>query len=98
MMKLVPVATSTRQLIINKEKEMKITVYGPGCKKCHEAEDLVKKVVAESGSDAVVEKVTDLQAMMKMGIISTPGVAVDGVLKVAGRVPKPEEIKGWLGK
>jgi len=77
---------------------MKITVYGPGCKKCHEAEELVKRVVAESGSGAVVEKVTDLQAMMKMGIISTPGVAVDGVLKVAGRVPKAEEIRGWLAK
>jgi small redox-active disulfide protein 2 len=77
---------------------MKITVYGPGCKKCHEAEALVKKVVAESGSDAVVEKVSDLQAMMKVGIISTPGVAVDGVLKVSGRVPKADEIKGWLGK
>ena len=77
---------------------MKITVYGPGCKKCHEAEELVKKVVAESGADAVVEKVSDLQAMMKLGIISTPGVAVDGVLKVAGRVPKVAEIKGWLGK
>jgi small redox-active disulfide protein 2 len=77
--------------------KMKITVYGPGCKKCHEAEELVKKVVAESGSDAVVEKVSDLQAMMKIGIISTPGVAVDGVLKVAGRVPKADEIRGWLG-
>jgi small redox-active disulfide protein 2 len=77
---------------------MKITVYGPGCKMCHEAEDLVKRVVAEAGADAVVEKVSDLQAMMKMGIISTPGVAVDGVLKVAGRIPKADEIKSWLGK
>ena len=77
---------------------MKITVYGPGCKKCHEAEDLVKRVVAEAGADAVVEKVSDLRAMMKMGIISTPGVAVDGVLKVAGRIPKADEIKSWLGK
>ena len=77
---------------------MKITVYGPGCRKCHEAEELVKRVIAESGADATVEKVSDLQAMMKMGIISTPGVAVDGVLKVAGRVPKADEIKGWLGK
>ena len=76
---------------------MKITVYGPGCRKCREAEDLVRRVVAESGSDVVVEKVSDLQAMMKMGIISTPGVAVDGVLKVAGRVPKADEIKVWLG-
>jgi len=77
---------------------MKITVYGPGCKKCHEAEELVKRVVAENGADAVVEKVSDLRAMMKMGIISTPGVAVDGVLKVSGRIPKADEIKGWLGK
>ncbi|HEY6000672.1 MAG TPA: thioredoxin family protein [bacterium] len=77
---------------------MKITVYGPGCRKCHEAEELVKRVVAELGSDAVVEKVSDLQAMMKLGIISTPGVAVDGVLKVAGRIPKADEIRGWLGK
>lgn len=77
---------------------MKITVYGPGCKRCHEAEELVKRVVSESGADAVVEKVSDLQAMMKMGIISTPGVAVDGVLKVAGRLPKADEIKGWLGQ
>ena len=75
---------------------MKITVYGPGCRKCHEAEELVKRVIAESGSDAVVEKVSDLQAMMKMGIITTPGFAVDGVLKLAGRVPKAEEVKAWL--
>lgn len=54
---------------------MRITVCGPGCMKCHEAEELVK-----------------------MGIISTPGFAVDGVLKLAGRVPKADEIKGWLGK
>jgi small redox-active disulfide protein 2 len=77
---------------------VKITVYGPGCRKCHEAEELVKRVVAESGADAVVEKVSDLQAMMKMGIITTPGFAVDGVLKLAGRVPKAEEVKAWLGK
>ena len=81
-----------------KEGDVKITVYGPGCKKCHEAEELVKQVVAESGSNAAVEIVSDLRAMMKMGIISTPGVAVDGVLKLAGRVPKADEIRGWLGK
>ena len=77
---------------------MKISIYGPGCRKCLEAEALVRQVVAASGTDAVVEKVSDLQAMMKLGIISTPGFAVDGVLKLAGRVPKADEIKGWLGK
>lgn len=78
--------------------DVKITIYGPGCRKCHEAEDLVRRIVAETGADAVVEKVSDLQAMMKAGVISTPGVAVDGVLKVAGRAPKADEVKGWLGK
>lgn len=77
---------------------MKITVYGPGCRKCHEAEDLVKRVVAQSGADAQVEKVSDLQAMMKIGIITTPGFAVDGVLKLAGRVPTAEEIRTWIRK
>lgn len=77
---------------------MKITVYGPGCTKCHEAEKLVRQVVAETGADAVVEKVGDLREMMKLGIITTPGFAVDGVLKLAGRVPKAEEIRAWLGR
>ena len=74
----------------------RITVYGPGCRKCHEAEDLVKRVVAESGADAVVEKVSDLQAMMKMGVITTPGFALDGVLKLSGRVPKADEVRAWI--
>jgi len=77
---------------------MKITVYGPGCPKCHEAEELVKRVVAESGSDATVEKVGDLQAMMKAGVLTTPAVAVDGKLKVVGRVPKPDEVRAWVAK
>jgi small redox-active disulfide protein 2 len=75
---------------------MKITVYGPGCRKCHEAEELVRRVVAESGADAAVELVADLREMMKAGVITTPAVAVDGVLKLAGRVPKAEEIRSWL--
>ena len=77
---------------------MKITVYGPGCRKCHEAEELVRRVVAESGADAAVELVGDLREMMKAGVITTPAVAVDGVLKLAGRVPKADEVKTWLGR
>lgn len=80
------------------EANVKITVYGPGCPKCHEVEQLVKRVVAECGADAVVEKVSDLREMMKVGVISTPGVAVDGVLKVAGRAPRADEIKDWIGR
>ena len=74
----------------------KIIVYGPGCPKCKQVEELVRRVVKESGLESEVEKVGDLKAMMAAGIISTPAVMVDGAVKSAGRVPKPEEIKKWL--
>jgi small redox-active disulfide protein 2 len=77
---------------------MNIKVLGPGCKKCHEAEKLVKEVVAETGSDAVVEYVTDISEIARLGIFSTPAVIVDGNVKLTGRVPKKAEVKGWLGQ
>ena len=73
-----------------------ITVYGPGCVKCTQTLDLVRKVVAETGADAKVEKVSDIREMVAAGILSTPAVAVDGVVKVSGRVPKADEVKGWI--
>jgi small redox-active disulfide protein 2 len=75
---------------------MKITVYGPGCAKCKQTEEMVKRVVAETGVNAEVVKVSDIREMIAAGIMSTPAVAVDGVMKVIGRVPKPEEIKEWI--
>ena len=75
---------------------MKITVYGPGCAKCKQTEELVRRVVAETGITAEVVKVSDIKEMITDGIMSTPALAVDGVMKVAGRVPKAEEIKEWI--
>ena len=76
---------------------MKITIYGPGCAKCKQAEEVVRRVVAESGAAVEVEKVGDIREMVKAGVMSTPAVAVDGAVKLAGRVPKPEEVQSWLG-
>jgi len=73
-----------------------ITVYGPGCVKCKQTEELVRKVVAETGADATVVKVSDIKEMVTAGIMSTPAVAVDGVIKVSGRVPKADEVKQWI--
>lgn len=75
---------------------MKITVYGPGCAKCKQTEALVRRVVTEAGVAADVEKVSDVKEMIMAGIMSTPAVSVDGVVKVSGRVPKAEEIKQWI--
>jgi len=46
--------------------------------------------------DAHLEKVTDYQAMAAAGVLATPAVAIDGVIKVSGRIPKREEVKAWL--
>ena len=75
---------------------MKITVYGPGCAKCKRAEAVVRQVVAEVGAPAEVEKVSDLRAMAEAGILATPAIAVDGAVKLSGRVPRSDEVKSWL--
>ncbi len=71
----------------------RITVYGPGCRKCQKTEANVRQVLAETGVEANVEHVTDMQAIVAAGVMSTPAVAVDGVVKLKGRVPTTEELR-----
>jgi small redox-active disulfide protein 2 len=73
-----------------------IMIYGPGCMKCQKAEEIVKQVVETSGVPVQVVKVSDVQAMVAAGIMSTPAVAVDGVVKLAGRIPKADEVREWI--
>ncbi len=76
---------------------MEIKVFGPGCAKCTETENLVKEVVAAKGGNSItVQKVSDLKEMMAAGIMSTPAVAIDGVVKSTGKVPTKEEIAAWI--
>lgn len=75
---------------------MKITIYGSGCAKCKQAEEIVRKAIAETGAAVEVEKVSDMQAIVQAGILSTPAIAVDDVVKLTGRVPKPEDVKTWI--
>ncbi len=75
---------------------MRIIVYGPGCARCHETERVVRHVIEQLGVAATLEKVSDYQAMAAAGILATPAVSVDGVIKVTGRIPKNDEVKGWL--
>ncbi|MFO7877607.1 MAG: thioredoxin family protein [Desulfovermiculus sp.] len=75
---------------------MEIKVLGPGCAKCEQTEKLVKEAVQESGVEANVEKVTGTMDIAKYGVFGTPAVVVDGEVKVVGKVPSKEDIKGWL--
>ena len=53
--------------------------------------------MAASGSDATVEKITDLREIMALGVLATPAVVIDGSIMCTGRVPSAEEIRDWLG-
>ncbi len=77
---------------------LNITIYGPGCAKCHETERRVRHVVEQAGIEANVQKATDFAEMAKAGVLMTPAVAVDGVMKSAGRIPKDDEIRAWIAK
>jgi len=75
---------------------MKIEVLGMGCSNCNKLYQNALEAVKQSGKEVQVEKVEDIQKIMSYGVLSTPALAIDGVVKVAGKVPKVEEIKGWI--
>ncbi|HQP29858.1 MAG TPA: thioredoxin family protein [Deltaproteobacteria bacterium] len=75
---------------------MNIKVLGTGCAKCKKAEEVVRQAVAEAGVDAQVEKVTDLKEIVSYGVMGTPAVVVDGVVRAVGKVPRKEEVLAWL--
>lgn len=75
---------------------MEIKVFGKGCAKCEKTCQLIKDVIDEEGAEAQVSHITDLDVLVQEGIMITPAVMVDGDLKVEGRVPKAQEIKGWF--
>ncbi len=77
-------------------KIMKIKIFGPGCARCLETENIISAVVKETGSRAIVEKVTDLKEIMISGVISTPAVMIDGIWVCNGRIPTKEEVTAWI--
>ncbi len=77
---------------------MNIKVLGPGCKRCHETEKVVREAVAEAGIQASVEHIGDIAEIAKYGIFSTPGVVVNGEVKCAGKIPSKADVLSWLGK
>lgn len=73
-------------------------MLGPGCPKCGQTEKIVREVVAEAGVEATVEKITDVMHIMTYRVMSTPAIVVDGQIRSVGKVPKKEEILGWIKK
>ncbi|MBN2322818.1 MAG: TM0996/MTH895 family glutaredoxin-like protein [Spirochaetes bacterium] len=76
---------------------MVIKILGTGCPKCEKLEENVKEAVKELGIPAGVEKVTDLNDIMRYNVTITPGLVVDEELKASGKVLSVEKIKEIIG-
>lgn len=76
---------------------MKIEVFGTGCLKCKRLMKNVEKAVAETGVSAEIVKIEDITEIMDRDVMLTPALAVDGELKVSGRVADVSEIKELIG-
>ena len=75
---------------------MKIQILGTGCPKCTQLAENARAAAEELGVEYELEKVKDINDIMAFGIMMTPGLAIDGTVKVSGKVASTDEIKQWL--
>ena len=75
---------------------MVIKILGVGCSRCRKLEQQVKDIVIEKNIDTTIEKVTNIDDMMKYGIMTTPGLVINDKLKSTGILPKNEQIINWI--
>ena len=74
----------------------KLQILGMGCPKCNKLQELTEQAAKELGIEYTIEKVNTLDEIRKFKVMMTPALAVDGVVKVYGRVPGPAEIKEMI--
>ena len=75
-----------------------VKILGTGCANCKNTQALVEPVAREKGVEIELAKVEDLPSIMGYGVMSTPGVVIDGVVVHAGGVPSRSKVEGWFQK
>ena len=73
-----------------------VQVLGPGCAKCEKLKQNAEEAVAQSGVEATVEKITDINVITGFGVMMTPALVVDGQVKSVGKLLSAEDIKELL--
>ncbi len=77
---------------------MKIQILGTGCPKCRKTYENTEQAVKDLGVCADIEKVEDLRAIMDFGVMVTPALAIDGEVKVAGKIPSVDDVKKLISE
>lgn len=75
---------------------MKVQILGSGCAKCKLLEEHAREAVATLGIEAEVVKISDIETIVAMGVMSTPALAIDGVVKSSGRVLTADQVASYL--
>ena len=75
----------------------KLQVLGTGCPKCKKLAENAEAAAKSLGIEYEIEKITDINEIMKFGVMITPALAVDGRVKTVGKVPTPEDIEKLIG-
>ena len=73
-----------------------VKVLGTGCANCRNTLALIETVARERAVDIELEKIEDLPSIMRYGVMSTPGVVIDGKVVHAGGVPSRDKVEGWF--
>ena len=74
----------------------KVQILGTGCPKCKKLAENAQAAVKAAGIECEIVKVTDINEIMQFGVMLTPALAIDGQVKVVGKVPSPDEIRRML--
>ena len=75
---------------------MEIKILGLGCPKCRRVYANAQRAIAELSIDVRLEKVEDIDEILRYGVMITPAVVIDGRVRASGRIPSKEELKQWL--
>ncbi len=75
---------------------MTIQILGPGCPNCRNLEKNAREAIARLGVEAQIEKVTDTDRIVEMGVMRTPGYAIDGTVQRSGKVFTADEIEASI--
>lgn len=75
---------------------IEIKVLGSGCARCNELEKMCFNIAAENNIDADIKKVSDLKEIMSFGIMQTPGLVINGKVKISGKLPTASTLLNWM--